>query len=247
MQPYDPSFGQLSGHESAQAGPGPSTAAQKRSSLVTTTITNDDGSESARVGACSNCRTRKIRCSGDRPICKTCAKNNQECDYPLHISRKRKGKDGHSGSKRPPKTIGNTEEGRQQSTSRSMETPQPFQTYSTPVLMPDPNLLVNNQFPTLDFTANSLPLNNYNGFDGTQVDNAWLESFLAYDFGDEVPLPLPLHGHQAWSGVDGGQRTADGGGPSHMMQDAHIEPATGPAPLKQAKFRVPYFRYVPHR
>jgi hypothetical protein len=242
MLPYDPAFGQLDQPASAQAGPGPSTIAQKRSSVVTTTITNDDGTESARVGACSNCRTRKIRCSGDRPVCKTCAKNDQECDYPIHISRKRKGKDGHSASKRPSKRTESADPIGHQSTSNNLDTPQPTQSYSTPAFLHDPNLLVSNQFPTLDFTANSLPLNNYNGFDGTQVDNAWLESFLAYDFGDEVPLPLPLHGHQTWSGVDGGQRAADGAGPAFMAEGGQLRAEAAPAASNQAKFRVPYFR-----
>ncbi|WVW83580.1 hypothetical protein I302_105601 [Kwoniella bestiolae CBS 10118] len=42
--------------------------------------------------ACVACRTRKIKCSGDRPVCTTCAKTNQTCIYTPHAKRKRKSK-----------------------------------------------------------------------------------------------------------------------------------------------------------
>ena len=236
MLPYDPIFSQTDDDTTSRAGPGPSTTAQarKKSSVVTTTITTDDGSESARVGACSNCRSRKIKCSGDRPICKTCAKNNQECDYPLHISRKRKGKSeadktGASASKR------------RQSSVNDLGTPAPHN-YSTPAFPNDSSFHVNNnQFPILDFTADSLPLHTQNGYDGVPVDNAWLESFLAYDFGDEVPLPLQSLVPETKIGMEGG--LADMGS-ARMVGDMNIKEEPIARRRSQAKFRVPYFRYV---
>ncbi|WWC70480.1 uncharacterized protein I206_104431 [Kwoniella pini CBS 10737] len=42
--------------------------------------------------ACVACRARKIKCSGDRPVCVTCAKSSQTCIYNPHAKRKRKTK-----------------------------------------------------------------------------------------------------------------------------------------------------------
>jgi len=233
MLPYDPIFSQIDDDTTSQAGPGPSTTAQarKKSSVVTTTITTDNGSESARVGACSNCRSRKIKCSGDRPICKTCAKNNQECDYPLHISRKRKGKEADKNGASVSK--------RRQSSANDLETPAPHN-YSTPAFPNDSSSYVNNnQFPILDFTADSLPIQTQSGYDGAPVDNAWLESFLAYDFGDEVPLPLQSLAPQTSNGMEAGQL---GMGSAGMDRERDIKGEPLAKRRSQAKFRVPYFR-----
>lgn len=229
MLPYDPIFNPLDGYTTGQAGPGPSTTAnaQKRSSVVTTTITTDNGSESARVGACSNCRSRKIKCSGDRPICKTCAKNNQECDYPLHVSRKRKGKDAD-------KTGGNDSK-RRQSSNNDIGTPAAH-VYSTPAFPSDSNFHINNnQFPILDFTTNSLPLHTQNGYGGASVDNAWLESFLAYDFGDEVPI-LPQSLSAESTGIDVGETRMGGAGPPRMTRESEVRGEPLAKRPSQAKF-----------
>jgi len=235
MLPYELINNQADDYASAQAGPGPSTTAQaqKRSSVVTTTITNTDGSESARVGACSNCRTRKIKCSGDRPICKTCAKNNQDCEYPLHISRKRKGKEGEKNGGKSSK--------RRQTSMQDIATPAP-NGYSTPAFAHDPHIPTDiNQFPILDFTADSLPLHGQNGYDGTPIDNAWLESFLAYDFGDEVPLPLQSLAPHTTTGMDGihGDK---GAGLTRIGGESNVRGTPISKRPSQAKFRVPYFR-----
>jgi hypothetical protein len=234
MLPYDPIFSQIDDDTTSQAGPGPSTTAQarKRSSVVTTTITNDNGSESARVGACSNCRSRKIKCSGDRPTCKTCAKNNQDCDYPLHISRKRKGREADKNGAGTPK--------RRQSSMKDLGTPAPHY-HATPAFPNDSTYHVNdNQFPILDFTADSLPLHTQNGYDGAPVDNAWLESFLAYDFGDEIPLPLQSLAPHASDEIQGGHVDMGSAGSAHMAGETNIKGE--PKRPSQAKFRVPYFR-----
>jgi hypothetical protein len=236
MLPYDPIFSQIDGYTTSQAGPGPSTTAQatKRSSVVTTTITTEDGSESARVGACTNCRTRKIKCSGDRPVCKTCAKNHLECDYPLHISRKRKGKDGDKS--------GGSSSKRRQSSIQDLGTPA-VPDYSTPAPRYEYSYHINNnQFPILDFTADSLPLHSQNGYEGAPVDNAWLESFLAYDFGDEVPLPLQSLAPQMSTGNEGGPIGTGNAGSSRMTGEADGKGEPLAKRPSQAKFRVPYFR-----
>lgn len=236
MLPYDPIFSQIDGYPSSPAGPGPSTTAQtqqKRSSVVTTTITNNDGSESARVGACSNCRTRKIKCSGDRPICKTCAKNNQECDYPLHISRKRKGKEADKNG---------SSSKRRQSSVKDMATPA-VHDFPTPAFVNDGHgFTESNQFPILDFTADSLPLHGQNGYDGTPIDNTWLESFLAYDFGNEVPLPLQSLAPHMVTGVGQAQVNMGVVGPPRVGEDSNVRGEPLGKRTSQAKFRVPYFR-----
>ena len=59
--------------------------------------------DTSRSGACSACRARKIKCSGERPTCVTCRRNEIGCTYIAHVDRKRKKKDdvdGHSHGKR---------------------------------------------------------------------------------------------------------------------------------------------------
>lgn len=67
--------------QNAVAGPSSQSSQPRRSILQ-----DDNG----RSGACANCRSRKVKCSGDRPICATCAKGKLDCHYPQHVSRKRK-------------------------------------------------------------------------------------------------------------------------------------------------------------
>lgn len=237
---------------SAVAGPGPSSAANKRAANVTTTIITQDGVDSARVGACSNCRSRKIKCSGDRPICRSCAKNNQTCDYPLHISRKRK--DRESSSKRHSEGVGGAEAGKRSFYNSS----EPTRTStSASGFRPDgpsgqalPDYPVNNFFPTIDFGVDSLSFQTQQADpDGLPIDNAWLENFLSYDFGNDLPLSVPGVG-QAGAGGGGGM------GPMGVPQNggsASTNPlSTSPSGIgdgsqkgkSKAKFRVPYFRSV---
>jgi hypothetical protein len=94
----------------------------------------------------------------------------------------------------------------------------------------------------LDFTADSLPLHTQNGYDGAPVDNAWLESFLAYDFGDEIPLPLQSLAPQTSSGMEVGQMDMGTAGSARMDGDTDVKGESLPKRRSQAKFRVPYFR-----
>lgn len=228
---------------SAQAGPGPSSAANaKRRSTVTTTIVKDDGSDSARIGACSNCRSRKIKCSGDKPICKMCAKYSQECEYPIHVSRKRK--DRESGPHKPEAgSQGKPKETRKRRMSSMEAGPFKAEDLGVNPLHFEHSMPVNNFFPTLDFTADSVPIQNPSTFDGTLIDDSWLENFLTYDFGSETPMPLQGNGMAPPNSV------------AHAMhpQNQNRRPSTDPPAIgrsgsashsdkKAAKFRVPYFR-----
>jgi hypothetical protein len=42
-----------------------------------------------KSGACSYCRQRKVRCSGDRPRCTACLRHGRDCTYMPHNTRKR--------------------------------------------------------------------------------------------------------------------------------------------------------------
>lgn len=49
--------------------------------------------KSARTSlACNGCRSRKIKCSGDRPVCSACTKsgNGETCEYPQGHAKRRK-------------------------------------------------------------------------------------------------------------------------------------------------------------
>lgn len=215
----------------ATPGPGPSTTANKRAANVTTTIVGQDGIDSARVGACSNCRSRKIKCSGDRPICKTCAKNGQSCEYPLHVSRKRKDRD--SSSRRPT-------EGYKRSVSAS---DQPQVQFGGNV--GDLGILQhqsNNFFPTFDFGIDPIALQSQSDPAGLPVDNAWLENFLAYDFGNAMP---PAQGLAQPIGPGGQAGVTDGQAAVNAASTTSSGIGEGGSKGKhKAKFRVPYFRYV---
>jgi hypothetical protein len=49
--------------------------------------------KSARTSlACNGCRSRKVKCSGDRPVCSACTKsgNGETCEYPRGHAKRRK-------------------------------------------------------------------------------------------------------------------------------------------------------------
>ena len=51
--------------------------------------TKDQQKPERAVTACNTCRSRKIKCSGVRPTCQTCAKSGQSCIYPAGSKRRR--------------------------------------------------------------------------------------------------------------------------------------------------------------
>ncbi|KAF9039626.1 hypothetical protein BDZ89DRAFT_1010178 [Hymenopellis radicata] len=50
---------------------------------------NNKNNEKRVPLACHRCRTKRARCSGEKPICKTCAKVGEECTWPTGRKRKR--------------------------------------------------------------------------------------------------------------------------------------------------------------
>lgn len=232
---------------SAVAGPGPSSVANKRAlSTVTTTVVSQDGIDSARVGACSNCRSRKIKCSGDRPTCKTCAKNNQQCDYPLHVSRKRK--DRESSSKRQPEAVGAEYVRGSVSDGVDHARTDSYGPASLPSQGSYPNLHVNTSYPTLNFGIDPLTLQTQTDPAGVHFDNAWLENFLAYDFNNDFSAVAASQGMGlSQEGMDE-QRKPDH--ESYARQTVYNPPSNplsgsgdGSSRTKsKAKFKVPYFR-----
>lgn len=45
---------------------------------------DSDGPESRRKRirqACLNCRKKKVRCTGEKPVCSFCLRLNQDCEY----------------------------------------------------------------------------------------------------------------------------------------------------------------------
>lgn len=237
-----------SNHDSSgEAGPGPSTTANaRRRSTVTTTIVNSDGSDAARIGACSNCRSRKIKCSGDKPVCKMCAKYSQECEYPIHVSRKRKDRDPRTG--RAEEIPGSHGKARNSSKRRTTATEAGIADIGGLNVHPahfEHSPAVDNFFPTLDFTADSVPIHNPGTFDGTLIDDSWLESFLTYDFGSETPTGIRGDGSFPPSSVGNNFNQQ-----SHARLEKNVAPTAGRngsashSEKKGAKFRVPYFRSV---
>lgn len=239
---------------SALARPGPSSTANKRASTtVTTTVVGQDGIDSARVGACSNCRSRKIKCSGDRPTCKTCAKNNQQCDYPLHISRKRK--DRESSSKRQPEGVrvgqgtGDVKDTRLDGTDASYRSD--ALTTRNESYHAHPSNHNNSFYPTLDFGIDPLTFQTQTQSDpaGIPLDNAWLENFLAYDFNNDISSVAGQNLGQA-GGQAGMSGQLETGVPNYAGQTAYNPPSASSSGMgdggskgkSKAKFRVPYFR-----
>jgi len=76
-----------SGSLTEPGGSPPSTSgnhSRKRSSATLESVTDK------RVPlACHRCRTKRARCSGDRPVCAACAKAKEECIWPSGRKRKR--------------------------------------------------------------------------------------------------------------------------------------------------------------
>ncbi|WVQ99144.1 hypothetical protein IAU59_006276 [Kwoniella sp. CBS 9459] len=84
---------------------GPASGPSRDSTLDQTNINPDlkqddevDKASPRAPIACSACRARKVKCSGDKPVCATCAKSNQTCIYTPHVKRKRRVR-GEAGRK----------------------------------------------------------------------------------------------------------------------------------------------------
>ncbi|KAF8151784.1 fungal-specific transcription factor domain-containing protein [Crassisporium funariophilum] len=79
--------------------------------------------------ACHRCRTKRARCSGDKPVCAACAKANEECIWPSGRKRKRTRKEMEEEERREREAAL-----MHSSSSNGMRgvLPSPLFTYSTP-------------------------------------------------------------------------------------------------------------------
>ncbi|KAI0036460.1 hypothetical protein K488DRAFT_82078 [Vararia minispora EC-137] len=100
-----PSTEMYSAGEPGDPGPGPSTLAARRRARPEKDDEDEDysegeghGGKKARGGkkkveiACYFCRQRKLKCSGDRPTCKTCSRQKKRCEYAQAPRRRGPGK-----------------------------------------------------------------------------------------------------------------------------------------------------------
>jgi hypothetical protein len=47
---------------------------------------DDPGRKRRKVSlACAPCRERKIRCSGEKPVCASCHRRSEECNYAVRL------------------------------------------------------------------------------------------------------------------------------------------------------------------
>lgn len=174
-------------------------------------------------------------------MCKMCAKYDQACEYPIHVSRKKRDKEDRgvaAGAKAW------AENGIDRRTSSIDTGARRADGLSNTSLYLDNSVPVNNFFPTLDFTADSVPFHNPSAFDGTTIDESWLENFLSYDIASAKPTHLNGSGEvYSSSPID-----AKSHQPGHLRPTPIETPVIGrsgsasQSDKKSAKFRVPYFR-----
>ncbi|KAF8057613.1 fungal-specific transcription factor domain-containing protein [Lyophyllum atratum] len=67
--------------------PSPTTSASPPTSTLDPP--NPNPNEKRVALACLRCRTKRARCSGDKPVCRACAKAREECEWPVGRRRKR--------------------------------------------------------------------------------------------------------------------------------------------------------------
>jgi hypothetical protein len=171
-----------------------------------------------------------------------CAKYDQVCEYPIHVSRKKRDKEDREMAAEERARAEIKHEHDRKPRTAPMDVGQLGM--GTMPSYHDNSLPVNNFFPTLDFTADSVPIHNPSAFDGTAIDETWLENFLSYDIGAQTPMQLP----------DTGQFYPNPHANANVDRRPHARPTPAETPAigrngstsqsdkKAAKFRVPYFR-----
>lgn len=60
----------------------PSESTNCQSNMVLNAVQGDPNKAPRAAVACAACRLRKIKCSGDHPVCVTCRRSGQDCTYP---------------------------------------------------------------------------------------------------------------------------------------------------------------------
>ncbi|RSL82099.1 hypothetical protein CEP52_017045 [Fusarium oligoseptatum] len=69
------------------SNPSPSPAPDVEMSASSASGPRQAGRGARRYGfACARCKSRKIKCSGDQPVCKSCQKNGEDCVWPSQDS-----------------------------------------------------------------------------------------------------------------------------------------------------------------
>lgn len=197
--------------------------------------------------ACSACRARKIKCSGDKPICTTCAKGSVQCEYPIVRKRKREGTNKKdSGGDRLDSALAAplfTQ------TSNVLEPTVGSSSFDSNPFVPPFNIFtVTPQHASTSFVAHPVPdwaqspWGNLTGGDvGGQgmgnVDQNALD-MSSWDMGAKAPSRAESAAgiHTSASDIDSGQMW------ENTSNTSNVDRRSGAHP--KARFRVPYFRYV---
>ncbi|KJE00782.1 hypothetical protein I311_05579 [Cryptococcus gattii NT-10] len=195
--------------------------------------------------ACSACRARKIKCSGDKPICTTCAKGSVQCEYPIVRKRKREGtKKKDSGSDQLDSALAAPLFTQTSNILEPMMGSSSFD--SNPFVSPFNIFTVTPQHASTSFVADPIPdwaqspWGDLTGGDmGGQgignVDQNALD-MPSWDMGAKAPSRSESAAgiHTSASDIDSGQMWENTSNTSNVDRRSGVHP--------KARFRVPYFR-----
>lgn len=196
--------------------------------------------------ACSACRARKIKCSGDKPICTTCAKGSVQCEYPVVRKRKREGTKKDSGSDRLDSALAAP------LFTQAANIPEPTVGSSSfdsnPFAPPFNIFTVTPQHASTSFVAHPIPdwaqspwgnltAGDVGGHGMGNVDQNALD-MPSWDMGAKAPSRTESVAgiHTSASDIDSGQMW------ENTSNTSNVDRRSGAHP--KARFRVPYFRYV---
>lgn len=208
----------------------------------------DDTKVKRATVACNACRARKIKCSGDKPICTTCAKGSVRCEYPIVRKRKRDNtkKKKDSGSDQLDLTLAPP------LLSQTSNMPEPTAGTSSldsnPFAPPFNPFAVTPQHASTSFVAHPIPdwaqspWKDLTGGDTVHqgMDNVEQNALdiLSWDLGTKFPSGTdPGAGnHTSTSDIDSGRMWENTSNTSNVDRRSGVH--------RKARFRVPYFRYV---
>ncbi|XAO26717.1 hypothetical protein I312_105557 [Cryptococcus bacillisporus CA1280] len=195
--------------------------------------------------ACSACRARKIKCSGDKPICTTCAKGSVQCEYPVVRKRKREGTKKDSGSDRLDSALAAP------LFTQTSNIPEPTVGSSSfdsnPFAPPFNIFTVTPQHASTSFVAHPIPdwaqspwgnltAGDVGGHGMGNVDQSALD-MPSWDMGAKAPSRTESAAgiHTSASDIDSGQMW------ENTSNTSNVDRRSGAHP--KARFRVPYFRF----
>ncbi|OXH32873.1 hypothetical protein J008_03143 [Cryptococcus neoformans] len=207
----------------------------------------DDTKVKRATVACNACRARKIKCSGDKPICTTCAKGSVRCEYPIVRKRKRDNtkKKKDSGSDQLDLTLAPP------LFSQTSNMPEPTAGTSSldsnPFAPPFNPFAVTPQHASTSFVAHPIPdwaqspWKDLTGGDTVHqgMDNVEQNALdiLSWDLGTKFPSGTdPGAGnHTSTSDIDSGRMWENTSNTSNVDRRSGVH--------RKARFRVPYFRF----